>query len=316
MEFIREHKTGIIGTIVFHAIVIILLLFLGFFTPLPLPEEQGILVNFGTDDNGLGELEPAPSKEPAPQQETVKEQKIAPVQPKQTKVAPPPKDDGVATQDFEEAAAMKKAEQKKKKEIEEQKRIQTEQERIRLAELERKRMEEAEKRRAEEAERKRKEEEQRKISEINSRTKGAFGSGGAGTGGAGTSNESTGQGATFPGGNQGSPNGDPNAGNFGDGGKGNGAAGTGTSFNLAGRSARSLPKPNYPDDDEGVVVVKVTVDKNGNVTAAEPGARGTTIMNQSFWAEAKSAALKAKFNVDNNAPAFQQGTITYKFTLD
>jgi colicin import membrane protein len=58
------------------------------------------------------------------------------------------------------------------------------------------------------------------------------------------------------------------------------------------------------------------VDKNGTVTAAEPGAKGTTIMEQQFWAEAKQAALKAKFNTDPNAQAYQQGTITYRFVLD
>jgi hypothetical protein len=39
-------------------------------------------------------------------------------------------------------------------------------------------------------------------------------------------------------------------------------------------------------------------------------------MNQKFWEEAKQAALKAKFNADNNAPAYQQGTISYRFVLD
>ena len=112
------------------------------------------------------------------------------------------------------------------------------------------------------------------------------------------------------------PTGDPNASNYGQGGLGSGNKGTGPSFSLEGRSASSLPKPRYPGDDEGTVVVKITVDKNGNVTAAEPGARGTTIMNQQFWSEAKQAALKAKFNADNNAQAFQQGTITYRFILD
>jgi outer membrane biosynthesis protein TonB len=77
-----------------------------------------------------------------------------------------------------------------------------------------------------------------------------------------------------------------------------------------------MPKPVYPGNDEGLVVVKVTVDKNGNVTAAEPGARGTTIMERQFWNEARKAALKAKFNVDDDAPAFQQGTISYRFRLN
>jgi hypothetical protein len=35
-----------------------------------------------------------------------------------------------------------------------------------------------------------------------------------------------------------------------------------------------------------------------------------------LYEAAKQAALKAKFNADDNAPAFQQGTITYRFVLD
>jgi len=97
---------------------------------------------------------------------------------------------------------------------------------------------------------------------------------------------------------------------------GSGNQGFGVSFGLAGRSALSMPKPRYPGNDAGVVVVKVTVDKNGKVTNAEPGARGTTIMNPTFWNEAKQAALKARFNVSETAPAFQQGTISYRFVLD
>jgi len=124
------------------------------------------------------------------------------------------------------------------------------------------------------------------------------------------------QGVTFPGGNQGVPTGDPNARNYGQGGNGSGDQGSGVSFGLAGRFVISMPKPKYPGNDSGVVVVKITVDKNGRVTDAEPGVRGTTIMDQSFWNEAKQTALKARFNVSETAPAFQQGTISYRFVLD
>jgi len=192
---------------------------------------------------------------------------------------------------------------------------QAEIERQRQAELERQRREEAERQRQAELERQKREEEQRRISEINARAQGAFGGNTSNSGGQGTGTNQS-QGVTFPGGNQGSPTGDPNAGTYGTGGSGTGDQGSGISYSLSGRSARSLPKPVYPGDDEGLVVVKVTVDKNGNVTAAEPGARGTTIMDQRFWSEARQAALKAKFNIDENAPAFQQGTISYRFRLN
>lgn len=96
----------------------------------------------------------------------------------------------------------------------------------------------------------------------------------------------------------------------------NTSQGSGVPYSLSGRTAISLVKPNYPGDDEGIVVVKVTVDKYGNVTIAEPGVQGTTIKNTQFWDAAKTAALRTKFNADNNAPAYQLGTISYRFVLD
>ncbi len=160
-------------------------------------------------------------------------------------------------------------------------------------------------------------EEERKIAEINSRSQGAFANNGSGSG---RTNSDWGewQGTTFPGGNQGVLGGDSTATGYGDGGSGAGSQGSasGISFDLGGRSAISLPKPKYPGNDAGIVVVKIIVEGNGKVTSAEPGARGTTLANKKFWEEAKRAALKAKFNVDAKAPAFQQGTIAYRFFVD
>jgi flagellar biosynthesis GTPase FlhF len=325
MEYIREHKKGIIGTAIFHIIVLILLFILGFFTPLPLPGEEGILVNFGTSDDGFGSVEPSPAKSnQAPVQQQEKEVPPPPAAstPPKQQPQPAPAKEVAMTQDYEETAAIDAAENKKRIEeqkqkdlLEEQQRQALEAERLREAEAERIRKADAEKKAREEAERKAREEEQRKINEINSRTQGAFSSTNEGSGGKGTGTGQS-QGATFPGGNQGVPTGDNNSSNYGPGGSGNGSQGSGISFSLSGRSASSLPKPNYPGDDAGTVVVKVTVDKFGNVTAAESGARGTTIMNKRFWEEARQAALKAKFNADNDAPAYQQGTISYRFVLD
>lgn len=350
-----EKKKGLIGTVIFHTIVILLLIFLGFFTPLPLPGEEGILVNFGNTDNGLGDREPSPARNkkqtpPPPKRE---EKKVTPPPAKSTppppvsQPKPQPAEEVAMTQDYEKTVAIDAANKKKreeekkrkeeldeknKKEQEQLKRQQEEQyEQNRLAEIERKRLEEiervkreeaeqkareeAERKAREEAERQRQAEEQQKINDINSRTAGAFANSGDGSGGEG-SGDGKSQGKTFPGGNQGVPTGDPNADKYGPGGSGSGDQGSGVSFDLSGRTASSLPKPKYPGNDAGIVVVKVTVDKYGKVTSAEPGVRGTTIANKTFWDEAKQAALKAKFNLDNNAPAFQQGTISYRFVLD
>ncbi len=341
-----EKRKGLIGTIVFHTIVLLLLLLLGFFTPLPLPGEEGILVNFGDSQNGLGDREPSPARnnKQTPPPPKAEPKKTSPAAATTTPPPPTPKpkpaQQTAMTQDYEKTVAINAADKKKKeeeelrrKELEDKNRKEqadlkrkqeAEAEQKRQAEIERKRIEEIERKKREEeaaqkareeAERKAREEEQRRINEINSRTAGAFAKSGTGSGGTGNSDGKS-QGVTFPGGNQGVATGDSNANKYGAGGSGSGNSGSGVSFSLAGRNATSLPKPAYPGNDEGTVVVKVTVDKYGKVTAAEPGARGTTIANQTFWDEAKQAALKAKFNVDNNAPAFQQGTISYRFVLD
>ncbi len=347
-EEYSERKKGIIGTIVFHTIVLLLMFLVFKRVDLPLPGEEGILVNFGNSENGLGDREPAPARQkqptPTPAPPKREEQKATPppatTPPPVPKSNPQPAKEVAMTQDYEKTVAIEAAEKKKKEEerkrqeqlAEERRKQQAEEaERKALADAEAKRKAEAdakakaeaqakakaeaERKAKEEAERKRLEEEQRKINEINSRTQGAFAKSGNGTGGTG-SGDGKSQGVTFPGGNQGVPTGDPNAGNYGQGGSGSGNQGSGISFSLSGRSAISLPKPQYPGNDAGVVVVKVTVDKTGKVTSAEAGVRGTTIMDQKFWNEAKQAALKARFNVSESAPAFQQGTISYRFVLD
>ena len=78
----------------------------------------------------------------------------------------------------------------------------------------------------------------------------------------------------------------------------------------------SLPKPSYPGNEEGMVVVRITVDKSGSVQKAEAGVKGSNTVNSELIAAAKKSALQAKFNVDENAPTFQIGTITYRFVLD
>jgi hypothetical protein len=88
---------------------------------------------------------------------------------------------------------------------------------------------------------------------------------------------------------------------------------SGISYSLLGRTAKSLPKPNYTGEEEGIVVVKITVDKQGNVTEAKPGWIGTTIMSQDVWEYTKGAALKANFSNNENAITLQEGTIVYRF---
>jgi TonB family protein len=306
-DFISEHKNGLIGTITVHGLVLIFLLLMGFFTPLPIPGEQGILVNFGDQEQGFGTEEPAPANQQEVAQAQVKEEEEEIPPPPATPATTPVKaKEQVLTQNIEKTAAIEsaaEAEARKKQE---------EADRLRKIEQERQLEEQRERERLAEIARKKKEAEEKKAAEINSRVANAFNSSGAGT----TDSQSSSQGVTFPAGNQGSGTGAADTDNYGVGGSGGGTSGNGPSFSLAGRDALSLPKPAYPGNEQGVIVVAVTVDKYGKVTNAEPGVQGTNTYNPDLMKAAREAALKARFNADPKAAAFQKGTITYRFVLD
>jgi hypothetical protein len=112
-------------------------------------------------------------------------------------------------------------------------------------------------------------------------------------------------------GDKGKAYGDPNAsGYFGVGGDGSGG-----NYRLSNRNALNKPKPDYPCNEEGKVVVTISVDQSGRVISAQPGAKGTTTSAPCLFTEAKEAALKTKFNADSKAPSKQVGTIIYNFNL-
>ncbi len=96
----KQNKVkGIVGTIAFHAILLLVFVFFGLTTPLPLPGEEGVEVNLGNSDQGMGKIqkiEPAPAKVIPPPPEPEKEVK-----------------EKIITQDVEEAPAI----EQKKKEI-------------------------------------------------------------------------------------------------------------------------------------------------------------------------------------------------------
>lgn len=85
---------------------------------------------------------------------------------------------------------------------------------------------------------------------------------------------------------------------------------------LKGRNTvGALAKPKYNIQKEGIVVVAIKVDQYGTVKGAIPGAPGTTVTDKNLWAAARVAALETHFNQAPDAPALQEGTITYYFKL-
>lgn len=77
----------------------------------------------------------------------------------------------------------------------------------------------------------------------------------------------------------------------------------------------NLPRPVYNVQESGIVVVDIWVDNYGNVAKAVPGGDGTTVLDKTLLNAARNAAMETHFNMSADAPAMQQGTITYYFNL-
>ncbi|CAC9976534.1 energy transducer TonB [Flavobacterium panici] len=95
-----------------------------------------------------------------------------------------------------------------------------------------------------------------------------------------------------------------------------GGSGGGTGYSLNGRKALSKPAPKYTCNEEGTVVVEVTVDQNGKTVSATAGIKGTTNKASCLLEQAKIAALNTKWSADENAAAKQVGKIIYNFNLN
>jgi outer membrane biosynthesis protein TonB len=132
---------------------------------------------------------------------------------------------------------------------------------------------------------------------------GAYGMGGTGggTGGGGGTGNGTGSGA--------------GSGSGSGGGSGSGSGG-GVGYSLGDRKALSKPAPKYVCNEEGKVVVEVSVDRNGNTISVIPGVKGTTNTASCLLNQAKIAAMNTKWQASDDAPERQVGKIVYSFSLN
>ena len=269
---------GFLGTFLFHAILLLLLFFMVFNTPKQLPAEQGIMVDFGNTDLGLGDFEPPQSDPAIVQNES------------STSTTSEPEEN--LTQDFEDSFTVDDnsssntptpdptptptpsptpntnptpnptPNQTANPTPEQVKQVEPERTVNPQAMFP-----------------------GRSDSPSNAKSQG----------------EAGGQG------NQGSPTGAPNVHVYGE--------GIDIGGGLEGRGIEGgLPRPKYDVNEHGVVVVTVRVDSRGNVTSATAGARGSTILNEALLNAAAKAARETKFKPDPNRVE-QIGTITYTFKL-
>lgn len=267
---------GIVGTVIVHLVILLILLFV-FIHGTEVQEEGGVPVMLGNTELSQGGSDPYTLTEVdilnEPQMESVPEQ-TSDVEASEQEMI---------TQDVEETVAVtpqKKKDTAKKTEKEQPKKTVPEKTREQI---------EAEKKTA--AEKAAAEAAAKKIA-------GAFGKG--------TTMGSKGSGTTGKG-IEGSPTGNGNVG------KSTGVGGVG-SWDLNGRSLNgSLPVPVYNVQDEGRVVVTITVNPAGKVISTSINKRTNTV-NAALRRAAEEAARKATFNTISGVNN-QTGTITYYFKL-
>ncbi len=307
----KLNRRGLIATIVYHALLLLLLVFAGLTFPDPPPEEEGILVNFGTDETGWGDYEPMgddqqagnPDMEVTQSQEPVEEveEYAEPVEETREAYTPPDPVQVDQTQDVEETRVREEP-KPTPEELERQR--QEEQERQRQAELERQRIEQERiERELREKQERIERERQQQAERLNNLGRDAFGNQGVGK------TEGS-EGITEGSGNQGDPNGSPDADRYDTG----GGLGDGKSFGgLGSRRARgSWPDPNMASCDitqKIEVKVDIQVDRNGNVVSAIVAS--ATYQNKCIWDMVVEAAKKSKFSMDQTANYRQTGWIRY-----
>ena len=292
----KNKITGLVGTLVLHAIVLLLLFLISISKP-KAQEEGGVPVMLGNMEMAQGNADPYTLTDVDVLDE--------PQMPAEASVPEPvpetPSETEMITQEDEPSIAVPKKETPKPKTKTEI--VKAKKEIVKADKEIAKAKEKSEAEKRAEAERlaaEKKAAEERAAAEAAARRiAGAFGKG-TQMGSKGTSN--SGQGI------QGSP-----TGNSADG-KTSGVGGYGT-FDLNGRSLGpgGLPRPVYNVQEEGRVVVTITVNPAGQVIQTSINKR-TNTANAALRKAAEDAARKARFNVVDGVNN-QTGTITYYFKL-
>ena len=289
----KKHRiTGLIGTLVLHVLVLVFLLLVAISKP-KMQEEGGVPVMLGNMEMAQGNADPYTLTdvdvldEPQLPTETTVPEPVPET---------PVKSDMITQEDEPTIAVPKKETPKPTPKTETVKKKPVQKEPVKPKEkTEAEKKAEAEKLAAE-----KKAAEQKAAAEAAAKKiAGAFGKG--------TQTGSKGTGTTGDG-IQGSPTGNSSEG------QSSGVGGYGT-FDLNGRSLGSggLPRPVYNVQEEGRVVVTITVNPAGQVIHTSINKR-TNTANAALRKAAEDAARKARFNAVSGVNN-QTGTITYYFKL-
>lgn len=285
----HQKKSFVITSILY--VLLILFLFLAGLKYLDPPPESGIAINFGTTDYGSGEEQPTEPVKTSPQQN------IPEPTPQETTETTEEVVENVATQEVEDAPVIEEKEEPeevKEKPVEEK---QEEEQKEEVKEI-------PEEEPVEEVPEKEPDPQPNKdvTDAMESMLSGDEQDGA----------DAEGEGDDDKPGDKGDPDGDKDARSYY--GTGAGIDGDGN-YRLGGRKALAKTKYEQDCNETGEVVVRIEVNRNGEVVRADAGAKGTTNTSKCLLEPAERAARNTTFNKDANAPARQVGFIVYVFRL-
>nr|AOE09312.1 energy transducer TonB [uncultured bacterium] len=86
-------------------------------------------------------------------------------------------------------------------------------------------------------------------------------------------------------------------------------------YGLNGRSLKFKGKVLQECNEQGLVVVRISVNRQGDVVSAEPGVKGTTNTHPCLLDPAKKTAQLHKWFPDDDAPELQIGFVVIQFKL-
>ncbi len=291
----RHKKKSFTLTTILLSVLLLLLFYIGL-TYLDPPIENGITVNFGSMDYGMGDKQPIKKVKSQPAETVAKEEEEV-VEEKPAAQAEEVAEEDVTekatekllTREDEESIKIKQQEAAKREAEEAARKAQAKAEQLAR-----------EQKAAEEKAQQEKEAKKKKLDEL-----------------MGGLNESDGEvqgseGDDNMAGDKGQPDGDPyGISYYGSPGTGSGTGG----YGLNGRSLVSKGKVQQECNEEGRVVVKITVDRNGKVIDAQAGVKGTTNSHPCLLEPATKTAFMHKWNLDSKAPSQQIGFVVVNFKL-
>ncbi len=284
-------KEGLVGTILFHALLLLLFLLLGLQSNWTQPQEGGIMLNFGTDEAGWGDVQPM--SDASDQSLTTDLVSPAPESspPPAPATQPQPSDkQSVLTGNDDEAPAMTKDDKKK----DTRKDAPKDSKNTNVNNKDNGKNTNSPSNAQTPA--------SKPAIDPNSLFKGSQG------------NNATSQGNTPGGtGDEGHRMGGADISNN-TGGNGGNSSG-GVAANVPGRKLLSVPPISDSSQDIGTVVIKIKVNRQGDVIEAKYTSQGSTTTSSTLTSKAAAAAKKSKFNAELNAPEVQNGTMTFRFKV-